>query len=73
MDINESTEIINMANDIEKRNIKPKDSLHLSCAIIAECDYFITTDDKILSKLIDNIIIIDPLDFIKLPGVQNES
>ena len=65
VDISESKEIINVANEIMNKNIKPKDSLHLSCAIKAECNYFISTDDKILNKSIDNIIIIDPIDFIK--------
>ena len=69
VDINESEEIINLANEIKKKNIKPKDSLHLSCAIKAECNFFITTDAKILNKSIDNITIVDPIDFIKLLGV----
>ncbi len=64
-DISESKKVIAAANDIIKKNIKPKDSLHLACAIEAKCDYFITTDNKILSKTIDNIIIIDPVNFIR--------
>jgi predicted nucleic acid-binding protein len=31
-------------------NIKHKDAIHLSCAIEAKCEYFITTDDDILKK-----------------------
>ena len=73
IDINESQEIIDMANEIMLKNIRPKDSLHLSCAIKASCDFFITTDDKILNKSVDNIIIVDPIDFIKLLEVQNEN
>jgi predicted nucleic acid-binding protein len=49
-----------------KKNIKPKDSLHLACAIEAKCNYFITTDGKILNKSIENIIIINPIDFIRI-------
>jgi predicted nucleic acid-binding protein len=64
-DISESEKVIVMANDIMKKNIKPKDSLHLACAIEAECNYFITTDSKILNKSIENIIIINPIDFIR--------
>ena len=64
-DISESEKVIAMANDIMKKNIKPKDSLHLACAIEAECNYFITTDGKILNKSIENIIIINPIDFIR--------
>jgi predicted nucleic acid-binding protein len=69
IDINESDKVVTMANEIMKKNIKPKDSLHLACAIEAECDYFITTDGKILNKSIENIIVIDPIDFIKLTEV----
>ena len=44
---------------------KIKDSIHIACAIEAECKYFVTTDDKLLNKIIDNIIIVDPITFIK--------
>jgi len=33
-----------------------KDATHLACAITTKCDYFITTDDKLLKKCNDNII-----------------
>jgi len=68
VDIDESEKIIAMANKIIKKGIKPKDSLHLACAIEAKCDYFITTDNKILNKSIESIIIIDPIDFVKRLG-----
>ena len=69
VDIDESKKVIAMANEIMKKNIKPKDSLHLACAIEAECNYFITTDRKILNKSIENIILIDPIDFVKIMEV----
>jgi predicted nucleic acid-binding protein len=65
IDINESEKVITLANEIMIKNIRPKDSLHLACAIEAGCDYFITTDEKILKKTIENIIAIDPIDFVK--------
>jgi predicted nucleic acid-binding protein len=69
IDIDESEKIITAANEIMKKNIKPKDSLHLSCAIEARCDYFITTDEKILNKPIDKIVVIDPIVFVKITEV----
>jgi predicted nucleic acid-binding protein len=51
------------------KNIRPKDALHLACAIEAECNFFITTDGKVLNKSIRNIIILDLIDFIKMEGV----
>ena len=55
--------------EIIQKNIKPKDSLHLACAIEAECNYFITTDDRILNKSVEKIVIIDPIDFVKMAEV----
>jgi len=66
IDIDESERIIERANEIMNKNIKPKDSLHLACAIEAECNYFITTDGKILNKAIEKIIIIDPIEFVRI-------
>jgi predicted nucleic acid-binding protein len=47
--------------------IRNKDALHISCAITAGCNYFLSTDDKILErgKLIDDLLVADPIRFIK--------
>jgi predicted nucleic acid-binding protein len=47
--------------------LRGKDALHISCAISAGCQYFLTTDDKILNinGLIEAITIIDPIGFIR--------
>jgi predicted nucleic acid-binding protein len=58
-----------LAKDIQKQKIKIKDSIHIACAIEAECKYYVTTDDKLLNKNIDKIIVIDPINFIKQLGV----
>ncbi len=57
-----------MAEDFYKLKIKAKDSLHISCAVISKCDYFITTDDFILKKVneITNVNIVSPIIFIEL-------
>jgi len=65
IDIIESENVVAMAKDIMRKGIKSKDSLHLACAIEAECDYFVTTDCKVLNKSINGIIIINPIDFIR--------
>ena len=53
-----------------KLGIKRKDSLHIACAIEGNCEYFITTDDKVLQKgkNIKKITIVDPIQFIKIIG-----
>jgi len=49
------------------------DSLHIACAIYAKCDYFISTDDRILKYKDNKIMIIDPIDFIKIwEGAKND-
>lgn len=59
--------IVNMAIKLSKIGLRNKDALHISCAIFAECSYFLTTDDKILNKneKIEEIIVTDPIAFIK--------
>jgi predicted nucleic acid-binding protein len=57
--------ILLTANEIIKAKIKPLDALHLSCAINAKADYFITVDGDILKYKTDKISIFDPIDFIK--------
>ena len=67
-DIVETDEIITMAERFSETNIKPKDALHLACAVAGKCDYFLTTDDGVLSKKnrIKEITILNPLDYIQI-------
>jgi len=69
IDIDANDEVINLAEKIAVMGIKPKDALHIACAVVADCEYFITTDNKILNKGIKgikDIKLIDPIGFIKL-------
>jgi predicted nucleic acid-binding protein len=68
IDIDVSEDIVKKANEIMEKKIKQKDSLHIACALEAKCKYFITTDRKILNKTIDNIILINPIDFVGMEG-----
>ena len=63
---NQKIEDIRMiASELIKQGIKPKDAAHLACAITAECDYFITTDDKLIKKYKgEKIILKTPLEFL---------
>ena len=67
IDVNESSEIIEMAHLLNTKGFFKIDSLHISCAIKSGCDYFLTTDDNILkrSKTINEVNVSDPIDFIK--------
>ena len=45
-----------------------KDAHHVASAIIAGCDYLVTTDDRLLKFKSNQITILDPIDFIKQVG-----
>ncbi len=66
-DILANSEILNLATSLNQKGFRKMDSLHIACAIYAQCDYFVTTDDKILNKsdITKEIKIIDPFGFIK--------
>jgi predicted nucleic acid-binding protein len=66
--VDNSEEIENMVEEIEKKGIKSKDAAHLACAIYAKCDFFITTDDRVLKYKDERIRIINPIDFIMIGG-----
>lgn len=65
VDIDPIEEILINGKNINQKNIKRKDALHIACAIKAKCEYFITTDNKILNKDFSEIKIINPTDFIR--------
>lgn len=52
--------------------IKTKDALHISCAEYAKCQYFITTDKLLLNKEIEDIQIINPINFIIKEVYKND-
>ncbi|MDR2705708.1 MAG: PIN domain-containing protein [Planctomycetaceae bacterium] len=60
-----SDKIYELTEQIMATGIKKKDALHLACAIQAKCDFFLTTDKRLLNSRIENITILNPLDFIK--------
>ena len=55
-----------LAQGYEKKGIKPRDALHLSCAVHGGADIFISCDDKLIkrAKLMQfPIQVINPVDF----------
>jgi len=59
-------DIRKMADDFMRQGIKMKDATHLACAIIAGCDYFLTTDDKLVKKYNGKAVKVrTPLTFLK--------
>lgn len=67
LDIEETPEIIETAKLVNQKGLRKIDSLHIACAIFAKCEFFLTTDDKILKRvnLVADINVNDPIGFIK--------
>ena len=59
-------EIMQLSEEIMKTGVKRKDSIHLACSIIAECDYFITTDRRVTNYKTDKIKIVNPIEFVRI-------
>ena len=58
-------EVIDKARTYMKKGLKQKDAAHIACAVYANGDYFITVDKKILNKPIKDIVLIDPVGFLR--------
>lgn len=63
--VQENDRILNIANKLQKIGIKSKDSLHIASAIDSQCDYFITTDLRILNKKVGGVQVINPIAFVQ--------
>ena len=66
-DIVETPALLQTARRMLATGLKPKDALHLACAIAAACDYFVTTDHGILKRVRDvpNIVIASPITLVQ--------
>ena len=70
--IKENEEIIIHAEEIANTGIKPKDSLHLACAMYAKCDYIITVDTRMTKYPTTKIIVANPLRFFEEWSGKND-
>ncbi len=62
-----SDTIVTQAMKFESMGIKPRDALHVACALEAGADYFLTCDDKLINKAssIRGLKILNPIRFIE--------
>ena len=61
----ERKEIIeDKANNLMKDGLKFKDACHVASAIYSRCDYFITTDKRMLRHKSDKVKMVTPIEFI---------
>lgn len=52
--------------------MKAKDAIHVACAIYSGCDYFISTDKRLLKYRTDRIRFVGPLEFIRMEDSNDE-
>ena len=66
-DVGENDDLLQLAGMLGKEGIKKMDALHIACAVQAGADYFLTTDDGILTKaaVVQRVRVVDPIGFIK--------
>ena len=61
------------AKKIMEQGIKFLDACHVASAIYADCDYFISTDKRLLKYHTDEIVLINPTGFVlEMDGGQDE-
>lgn len=59
------SKIAEIADSIMETGIKEKDAYHVACALMAECNYFVTTDDRLLKYRSKRIKLVTPGEFIR--------
>ena len=57
--------ITQMAKIIMGTGVKEKDAYHLAAAMYSDCDYFLTTDRRLLKFKNNRINMINPIDFVE--------
>lgn len=60
----ETEDILLFAESLASKGIKTYDALHISCAVAAHCEYYCTTDKKLLNTPIPEIKIVSPIIFV---------
>ena len=66
IDMSCGEQVLKLSKKIIASGVKPKDAYHVASAVLAECDYFLSTDDKLLRYKTNEIILLNPVDFIKV-------
>ena len=64
-------EVSHRATSIERTGVKHKDACHVVCAILAECDFLVTTDDRLLKYRTDEIKLIKPQELVARMEAEN--
>lgn len=60
--------VLTAAKEFESKGIKPRDSMHLACALKGKAEYFLTCDDKLIKKAVAvgvNLKLMNPARFVE--------
>lgn len=63
-------DVAKIAESIMQTGVKEKDAFHVACAILSKCDYFITTDDRLLKYQESEMPLVTPEEFIRRMEVK---
>lgn len=63
--IERDSDVAKIAEPIMQTGVKEKDAFHVACAILSKCDYFITTDDRLLKYQDGELPLVTPGEFIR--------
>ena len=64
--IDRERDVIRLAEKIMATGVKYKDACHVACAVLSGCEYFLTTDHRLLKYNSDKIRMVDPVAFVKI-------
>lgn len=59
-----SSKVKEIAKEIMNSGVKLMDACHIACAIVAGCDYFISTDKRLLKYHSNQIKIVNPTTYV---------
>ena len=66
IDMSYGEQVLKLSEKIIPSGVKDKDAYHVASAILAECDYFLSTDYRLLKYKTNEIILLNPVEFVKV-------
>lgn len=57
-------DVVRLAGPIMESGVKQEDAYHVACALLSNCDYFITVDDRLLKYQPKAMPLITPVEFM---------
>lgn len=64
--VERSADIEHIAESIMRTGVKEKDAIHVASALLAKCDFFVSTDDRLLKYQDAAIRLVSPCELIRL-------